>query len=225
MHGPNGPKSKNGFSLVEALIATAILTITAYAMGSLMLEVFRGIKRPATDNQIDIFRRNLVALVLNDKSWDQTVNNNPDLLGCLKAMGGTPPMPLSCPPGYVGFPNAREFALYYANGAIVYNSDTSNPLKIEGVTLEGMPCVGFSKGDINLQCPIRFNMKWYALSSGPRPMVAIIATLQFSQTNRDPTLIQNIGRYSIGACNGPMVLMNGLSECTDIKNPLIRSAQ
>ena len=193
------PVKSTGFSLMETLLAMAIISIVLLAVTALDMKSREQATKMIDATQVDIFRRQLVGLIRNDMSWQQTiVHNNSSAMNCLQTPGGTCTV--------VGFAAAQPFVLYDGAGNLVYDPTSGN-----GFTATGVSCVGFSSVASTPNCPFSYDMRWYATSANPSPVVAVYATLLVTPNSN---IILNPGRYSIGNLSGGVM-----------SNPILRSAQ
>ena len=210
-------KSSSGFSLVEMLAIVAILAISLSATLIISVRSSQDVMTAPIVSQLDVFRRNIVSGVMDTNSWAKTVAKNPALNNCVNAG--------SCP---IGFGNAQTFALYEARepsgaplDALIYDSNRPRL----GVSTEGTLCTTFDALNPDPHCPYKFDMRWYAISGGSNPQIAVFATLQMSPFLNASYGKISIGKYSIGTCSGPMVSSAGLLRCTNVINPLLRSGK
>lgn len=192
--------SQKGLTLTEVLVGWAVLSLTLLAILGVSRFAREQAARRSDLVEFDLFRRVIVELVKHDGSWRSTVMNNASM-ACLVTPG------TAC--ANVGFSAGANplMALYNGSGGLFYDSRVAT----NGLTLAGRPCGGFSATAPTPSCPIRLEVRWYAMGGGPSPMIAVYAEFRVSpQTN----LSFNSARYAIGTVVGNAIV-----------NPLMRRAQ
>lgn len=201
--------SQRGFTLVEVLASLGILMIAAMALSTIVYQGYLQSSKNSMLSGADVFRRSLNAVVSNDIAWVNTIARNPQMAQCLSGA--------NCNASYTNVVNAPLFDLYDASNTLVYRPRSDARA---GINSAGVPCTGFDYMTTNPSCPMRFELKWFALSTGVKPQVGVVATLILS---RDSNFKINLNHYSIGACSNG--IFNGVGQfiCGQYNNFLLRS--
>lgn len=175
-----GMNNERGFSLVEVVIAAALLAGALMATAQLSNSLRSSSLSSSSNSQVESVRRRLIATVLNDKAWQVTVANNPDMK-CLASpsvsCAANPPAP---------------FNLFDGIKAPV--SETLKATK--GFTADGVECSTFDAKAATKECYYRYDLTWSAICAGGcnQPMVRVAGTLRVA-TNA--TIKVNPDLYSI----------------------------
>jgi prepilin-type N-terminal cleavage/methylation domain-containing protein len=193
-----------GFSLLELLVALGVLSVVVFAIADLNLSLRKQQITTTYSTQLDVLKRNIVAVVNNENSWLKTIAAGSPTglypqsnMGCLA--DGTTPCTVDGTPGGALIQN-QPLALLDAAGNVVFDSTQPN----SGFTLQGLPCSNFSMTG-NDDCPLRFQLNWSAVCSPPctNPLVKVNGTL-LSKQSSGKGLIINLNNYSV-----PDIMRNG----------------
>lgn len=149
------PRLNNrGFSLMEVIIAAAIMMIVA--LGILAVQTM-GVKSTASSNilfQADLFRKNIINLINNDAAWTNTYNDASNTnLACLKDNV------TNCY-GTGGSFATGKFRVRDAANSIVWDPLTAT----NGFNMGGALCSTWVNTGNNL-CPFRIELYWTAVCS------------------------------------------------------------
>jgi len=204
-----------GYSLIEVIVGCAVLAIAALAFAQVNALAIKKWSAPTARVGVDSFRRSLISLITTNSSWQYTVQNNPAMRVCVQTGAGCP----------TNFASARTFAIYDGANRLFYDGTNPN----NGVTTHSVPCGparpapfnhSFNYANPAPECPLRYDLKWYALTSTPKPTIAIVATLI---VGRDSGLVINPSLYSISPCLN-FQQTGGSPVCTQIASPFLRTS-
>lgn len=138
--------SQSGMTLIEIMIAIAISSIVILASISIGNMTTNLQSQNNFSFQADMIRRNMVALILSNSAWQNTINADPSM-NCLTPSGG------ACTPF-----NATNTitAIYDGSNQLAYNVSAGH-----GFNLDGTSC--------NASCPLAFTVQWTPMcqSGGP----------------------------------------------------------
>lgn len=166
--------SSKGFGLVEALVATLIVSIVLL----LGFSIFFQLQRLQAQSQIlmesALLRRNVIAILKDPQAWSLTANAN-DILECLRTDEG------DCTTAAAADDSARTFNLYDNSGTAFFLA----PNETSGISLSGTACTTYnSDPDLgSIACPFRpiFTFRPLCQTGVPtcvRPAVEILVNLQ-----------------------------------------------
>lgn len=207
--------NQKGFGLIEVLAVVVILSISLLTIIQLSVSVNQQSAQMSSLTEVDIFRRKLLAILSDNDSWRLTMSLNPEM-NCLRTLRSS----VIC--GNVGYnPNTNpRFTLYNQerlDDEALTNGSTTAPAPVfdsrvesNGITMGGKRCNTFSSTTTSLDCPFRFEMRWYAIASSKSPQVAVYAILRTTPGFKVPI---NLNNYSIGYI-----------DQGQLKNPFVRSA-
>ena len=137
-----------GFSIIELLVAIAILSIVVLAVSALNLHMSRELSRSSTNFQIDVFRRNLLVLISDSASWTSTRLAN-------RAGAAFPAGNMDClTNGQPCTATNQRFAIHDGSGALFYDAIPNN----NGIDRVGNTCDTYPSE----LCPFRYELRWSA---------------------------------------------------------------
>ena len=181
---------RNGFTLVESLMALAVFTISGLAFSSFV--TISASKQTVNNTKLSVTqaRAQILALIANRSTWVKNLQDagvarhpvmkekvlNPEL-ACLRGA-------MDCVERSSGY----DLTLTDQSGKIIV--DAIDPSM--GLTKDGTVCSGFSETSSNSNCPWRLKLKWFPVcpdseTTCRNPQVQIhvsmVADAQFAQTN------------------------------------------
>jgi prepilin-type N-terminal cleavage/methylation domain-containing protein len=134
-------RSNGGFSMVEMLVTTAILTSATYLIMGTMNDLMAGLKRTETSATFQMLRSNFSSMILDRVAWNNTIYMNPGF-SCWKKQAGC-----------AGAGNIA-FVPYTPDSKLYLNYDpVSNPK--QGFQMDGRTCSSFDKKTPDPLCPLQ----------------------------------------------------------------------
>jgi len=134
-------RSKGGFSMVEMLVTTAILTSATYLIMGTMNDLMVGLKRTESSATLQMIRANFSNLILDRVAWNNTVYLNAGF-SCWKSAAGCAAV------------TSVDFTPYTPDAKPYENYDpVSNPK--QGFQMDGRVCDNFNKQDPDPTCPVQ----------------------------------------------------------------------
>lgn len=158
---------QRGFGLFDLMLTVAAFSIAMAAIMSLA----RQLKTQTASENIGFIesqRSTILALVMDGRSWSRTVSMN------------QPPPTVLPPVPFTPFPPGT------GNPLNLFNSTNSNTPVINstndraGFTTQGLNCTSFSRTTASPECPLRYELRWFIVTPGVNPIVAVTATLMVS---------------------------------------------
>jgi prepilin-type N-terminal cleavage/methylation domain-containing protein len=104
-YSDEGSRWRAGYTLIELMIAVAVMSLVGLAITSTNFHLLNEMSRFSTRSEIDVVRRSLVNLVQASSSWKNTQNNNNRIANCVANWMARPPAPTpvpGCPGPYTG---------------------------------------------------------------------------------------------------------------------------
>lgn len=216
---------QGGYNILEVMMAIAIISVIALALANVNLQLSGQLSKSASLVKIDVFRRDIVSLVMSSSSWSATVNGtgNSTLRSCYMAMVGASPSPTPpplgrggrrrAPPGSSGAnaacPGAgapASLKIFDGSGGVFYNSlDARNGLTALGVSCgPDAPLAPYNSPNyfFGANCPYRYDLKWYLVTGGPSPIIAVEGELV--AFNRSDDTHFNPQRYRVPTMFRPL---------------------
>ncbi len=167
------------------MLSVGVLSAVLLSLAGMNLSLMRQSATLAIPMQLDIARRNFVAVALDPRSWQATLDYNGAAMECLN---------LSQPCVVGGVPmNAQTFALVDAKGTVLFDSRNS----ANGLSEKGEACGSYPSA----ACPFRFNLTWSTVCSSATnctdPIVKISAPLDIATGAATPSRPINKANYSL----------------------------
>ncbi len=134
--------NKMGFTLLEALIAVAMISIISLGMAGFSLMGEQATRKNSLSISAMSFRNTLLTTIENSRAWENTVNHNAEM-SCLKTFN-------PCPQNN----NFKPITIYDENNILFYDSENA----VMGFNLAGKPCASYP--GVNSDCKLRFDVKW-----------------------------------------------------------------
>lgn len=143
-----------GYTFIEILISTAILSIAFYFLASSLNNVNIAVQRNDYNAAINGLKSNFSNMILDREAWNQTLAKNTSL-ACWNSASGC------------ATAGAKDFTPYGSNGALYqgYNSLVAS----NGFSLGGEFCNSFSLTVPSAACPIHINFVWTPVCSSTGP--------------------------------------------------------
>ena len=194
-----------GFSIVQVLMASALMGLVALGVASLMRSAQKGQAQSNVAFHADMTRRSLGAVLSHPDAWAKTAADprnsraSSSALDCLAS--GTPCTEDGADLGAGGKPvqNYPVNVVLDASGGVVF--DASSPSK--GVSAQGVPCDGFKAPPAsgNDACPLRFEIAWSALcgASCVGPQIKIQVKAVYNPGSIEARASINPANYGIAA--------------------------
>ncbi len=173
---------KNGFSLVEVLVAIGLLAIVGLGTSTMVFNMMNSNNYVTMGNSALNLKAELTSILTDDRAWVRTINDiavNPDAIAAFNCLRNN----TACNPSgvYTFTPKLANNSLFRAT----YNPQTS---AASGFNLNGAICNAYSAATPNDLCPIRYTFTWQPIcpSAGPcvRPQVRIRLIFNFSATSK-----------------------------------------
>ena len=200
-----GLKGDAGTSLVEVMVGASVLTVITVGLLQFLTFLTSQQSKATSTVQLDLIRRNLIALASSSSSWTNTITNpvNATAMSCLASH--TPCTKDGSP---TGAPIQNQpFALFDGSAASqpYYNALPGN----NGVTPAGVFCDGYpivtnhsnlQSPSQNTSCVYRFDLKWSAICTPGNcvnPQVKISAILLKTPTSAGNAFNLNPANYSV----------------------------
>lgn len=189
MVSPNSQRLKlrqNGFTLMEVLIAVALIGITVGVSTNIIYNMTAAQRRNRLLVTLTTLKENLSAAMFSDTAWLKTINDSANAAN-MTCLATAAPCPVPPAGGY-------NFKLLDTSGNTVYDSTTGTG----GFTPDGTPCT--LPASANNDCPISYTMKWQPVCPAfpcVNPTVKLIATLNYAPFNNNFPAAINTANYSI----------------------------
>ncbi len=155
-------RGSRGFSLVEVVVASAVVLIASTVMLDSYLYSLKGSKVIQYHFRAWEYKENVENLLKDKTAWAKMLTQN-TFKNCLEsdAVSSCPPSPAPTtqPPAQSGF----LFPVQRADGSSFF--DSMNPRA--GIDLNGKVCTGFNPQADNRDCPLRAEVRWSPICSGP----------------------------------------------------------
>jgi len=160
-------KRQLGFGYLELTIT--LLTFSIVMLAIMWLAVQMRKQSSVTNHDfIEAQRTTILALVMDGRSRARTIGMNP------APPTVVPPVPFApFPPGTGALLDLYDST---ASAAPVIRSTSPSA----GFTLQGQNCASFSSQSSSPGCPLRFELRWFIVTTGSNPIVAVTVTLQVS---------------------------------------------
>jgi len=222
----SGVRGESGFSLIQVVVSIGLVSVVLMAVASFNGTFVRQVENGVSLDQVDVFRKKLIAAVQSDEAWRRSMTYQENAsMACLR----NPQTP--CPAMAFNPVTNPSLSIYNASGLVdepqydgngvmsgsppagpVFDATYSSGGRFNGVTASGKKCFGFSPTVSTPNCPLRFNLRWYTLTGTSSPMVAVYGLLQVS-----PNTITGVNpnAHSIGQ----------LDATGRLVNPIVRMAQ
>lgn len=176
-----GEIKKNGFSVIEVLVALGLLSIVGVGTSTMVFNMMSSNNYVTMGNAALNLKTELTSILTDDRAWLNTINDivvNPNAtanFNCLRTS-------TACTAGVYPFtPKLVNNTLF----RVTYNPQTS---AARGFDANGAVCNAFSAGIPNDACPIRYTFTWQPIcpSTGAciRPQVRVRLIFDFSATNK-----------------------------------------
>jgi prepilin-type N-terminal cleavage/methylation domain-containing protein len=163
-YSEEGSRWRAGYTLIELMIAIAVMSMAGFAVTSTNFHLLSQMSRFSTKSEIDVVRRNLINLIQGTSSWRKIQTSNARMANCITNWKSRPcPGPFTgdamcasmpyldgcgCPPGNpppLGLPgscassaNPLNFTVYDGEQVTKVIYDPTNPRN--GFTVEGETC-------------------------------------------------------------------------------------
>lgn len=201
--------SNSGFSFVEITFTLVILSVGMLALATLNQRLTQQLVRTGQLNHLDIYKRNVNAVILDSSSWKNTVRENST--GGMYS-GGRMDCILNSTPctttGASGGPpiSGQPFALLDAANSILIDATATD----SGFTLDGTLCKGFvslTAGTSGISpadnpCVFRYKLTWSArclpADTCINPQILVTADLILG-SGSDKAPVMNPGRFAVKA--------------------------
>jgi|GEM_PF-6504758 len=192
-------KQESGFSLVELIVSVSILSIVLLPVVAINLNGVRQVGNTWGLAQVKVFRSKLIQVIQSNDGWRRSMTQPQNAaMNCLRRPNSTCPNvgynPATNPLLAVYNAAGLDDETYYDAGGPTAGAIYDATAPGNGITANGRKCTGFSATTSTPHCPFRFNLRWYALSNTPSPMVAVYGTLEVSPNTQN---IVNPENYSI----------------------------
>lgn len=148
------PAPRNaGFTMIEVLVTTAVLSATIYLVSGTLNDLIRSVRSSDQMTSIQSLRNILTGMVLDQTAWAQTIarNNSSNKQSPLKCWNDAKNGCSKAAPGY--------FSLYGADGKLYLDSYDPAKKSNMGFTTAGDVCNSFSLQKPNAKCPVRIMFK------------------------------------------------------------------
>ncbi len=184
-------KDNQGFSLIETVIATALLLFVMAGFGQVLQSYFKQqqVANMAERNQELLV--SIVNLINNQQAWRLTVDDPTNTnLDCIKDPAKFPAIAQA---GNCTMASGGTFDLLDTAGAVFVNTNTATA----GYTLDSGACNTYSAAG-NSACPLRAELTWRPLCvSCTRNQVEITITIRNTPTGVEPRVItRKVVRYA-----------------------------
>ena len=183
-------RSHAGLGMVEVITIVGLFSFVVLAIGGLNLQLSKQQNQSTSLVQLDLVRRNLIAIPLNSDAWKYTIAapQNPNM-ACLKDN-----TPCTVDGSTDGAPLQNQlFALFDAGNQLFYDSTSLQ----NGFSFAGTGCKTFSQtGDDT--CPFRFELTWSAICTPGNciaPQVKINAPLSYKSVVKP--VILNVNNFAV----------------------------
>ena len=178
-----GEAKKNGFSIVEVLVALGLLAIVGVGTSTMVFNMMSSNNYVTLGNTALNLKTELTSILSDDRAWVRTINDltvNPDASAAFACLRNN----TVCTAGAYPFtPKLSNNTLFRAT----YDPQTS---AANGFDSNGVICNAYSTVTPNDLCPIRYTFTWQPIcpppASGPciRPQVRIRLIFNFSSTSK-----------------------------------------
>lgn len=162
-------RSKGGFSMVEMLVTTAILTSATYLIMGTMNDLLAGLKRTESSATLQMIRANFSNLILDRVAWNNTVYLNSGFACWQSTAGCAAVAPIDFTP-YT--PDAKTYESY---------DPVKNPK--QGFQMDGRVCNKFDKQAPDPTCPVQIRFSAIpkcAATNCFRPQFEVTMTFDFA---------------------------------------------
>lgn len=195
-------ESQRGFGLIEVIIATAIISVLALGITTLITDMFRMQKKSSAVASITQMRTSIISAVQNGEAWAvtaadaATATGNPEMT-CM-IVGATLDCNEAAAPGYaLNLKDPQNNEVFYARAAT------------RGFQSNGTLCTGFpSEG-----CPFSWNLTWIPTCPGAAtacmtPTITVAGVFEYF-AGADPLPGGfNPANYSINVLRGSEAIRN-----------------
>lgn len=177
---------QGGFTLIELLIT---LGITSAGTVAVLTLIDRGVVLPGrtqVERAEDIKALNLMTILTNSLAWRTTseANTNLGVFRCTVPEKGKPKPENSCP---TSFEQGAEktFAVFGPDGQVFYDPRRTDA----GFTADGVPCTGYSRTQVNPNCPSRIELSWRAICENCSPLQIEVRMQMVGSKIRGPAAV------------------------------------
>lgn len=160
-------RRKNGFSLVEVMVAIGIISIIVLVAAGVLESVTDLKTRVAKVAGLFGVPGEIRVCINDEESWRATIADtaNPSM-ACLRDR--RPCNPATIGSAYIRLSRVINNAAGRSVGPCITNYTTLPGADATGFTKDGVVCNGFSAAG-NDQCPFRYNVRWSATCAGEQP--------------------------------------------------------
>ena len=148
-------KKQHGFSIIQVMIAAAILSMVALGATKLLKQMNKANLSSITISSVGRAQKDFIQAIEDDVAWQATVEapENAAVLGCLIDLNDGD----DCTDTTIGGGNFfRLLTRKDADGVSKVIYDSVNP--VQGLTVGGATCTEFDSVNGNDRCPIRINL-------------------------------------------------------------------
>lgn len=181
-------RSLNGFTLVEVMIAGAIMTVVIFASAEFMAQMARSQARLALVQTAQDFKHRVVETLTSSASWLATLSDPGNTTFSCLTDGSDSCMALSTRKG-IGEDSSRNFRIITSTGTVVFDSRDPS----QGLSQRGSPCHSFPSSD----CPLRLEVTWTAAC--PAAPIQAGVRCRPSEIEVEGHLVYNAGKSVTGA--------------------------
>ncbi|MGZ3774503.1 MAG: hypothetical protein ACXVCY_11860 [Pseudobdellovibrionaceae bacterium] len=185
--------SQRGFSVVETIVAAAILGTVTLGISTLFADLMRTQKSTEIDYALQGLADQLKSIISSQSSWDVSKQNNSSM-SCARTL------PASCPMGW-----NSSISLYNSEGKLFI--DANNPQ--QGFKADGSVCNYYGTGDCVFKASLNWKIKCSNSDNCKYPDEQIDLTFNYSgrdNLNISKYAIVSASRLNLAENNSPQVV-------------------